>query len=154
MDDGIKLNEGIKVKGHVKLIVRDAETGEIKPELCQEFDNVITTLGLELIADALRGDDYVTYCGVGSGSTAVAVGDIALETEIGSHKAITDHASTGGNCIFATYYGTTDNNGTWRESGLFNSSSGGTMLCHALFGTPFTKSNSWTAAIEWTITFS
>lgn len=45
-----------------------------------DFDNLITNSGL----DALAGTKFCQYCGVGSGSTAPANTDTALDTPVGS----------------------------------------------------------------------
>jgi len=140
-------------KGHVKLIVFDLND-HIIPEECQEFDNLLVTAGKELIADAIRGAASISYCGVGTGQTAVAVSDTDLESIIGTRKLITTSARSGSVVVFSTFFSAVDNNGTWREAGLFSALTGGTMLSHALFSTAFVKTNLKRCQLDWTVTIS
>lgn len=140
-------------KGHVTLTVFD-QNDHIIPEECQEFDNMLVTAGKELIADAIRGAASISYCGVGSGQTAVTVSDTDLESIIGARKLITTSARSGTVVVFSTFFSAVDNNGTWKEAGLFSASTAGTMLCHALFVTPFVKTNLKRCQLDWTVTIS
>lgn len=150
------MDEIIKLKGHVKLTVRNAKTCKIIPGDCQEFDNLIVTAGKNLIGDALTavGNINMTHCGVGSSAQTPAAGNTDLITAIGSRKAITDASRTGNVVLFSTFFASGDNNGTWNESGIFNAVSGGTMLCRALFSPAFTKDSTKTATVDWSITIS
>ncbi len=146
----------IKLRGHVKLTVCDAKTGKTIPKDCHEFDNLIVTVGKNLIGDALiaAGNINMTYCGVGSITQVPAAGDTDLITVIGSRKSITDASRSGFVMLFSTFFASGDNNGTWNESGLFNAISSGTMLCRALFSSAFSKTTAKTATVDWSITIS
>ena len=73
---------------NVRLIQLDIETGETKQTL---YQNIITDLYLDLLKDAALSsafDPEIKYFAWGSGTTAAAIGDVKLETEIG-RKQIT-----------------------------------------------------------------
>jgi len=138
------------------LIVRDAKTGKIIPEECQQVKNLIVNAGLYQIIDLIIGasDADFTHCGVGSGSTPPAAGDTDLQTPIGDRKVITERFRSTNKGTFSTFFGSADNNGTWRESGLFTALTGGTMLCRALLASAFEKTTAKTATVDWDITAS
>lgn len=146
----------IVLRGEMWLIVRDAKTGKIIPEECQQVKNLIVNAGLYQIIDLIIGasDADFTHCGVGSGSTPPAAGDTDLQTPIGDRKVITERFRSTNKGTFSTFFGSADNNGTWRESGLFTALTGGTMLCRALLASAFEKTTAKTATVDWDITAS
>lgn len=148
--------ETITLKGHVHLTVRDARTGAIIPQECQEFDNLVVTAGKNCIADGLRLTQYtvITHCGVGSSTTVPALAQTDLISPIGTRVPIADAYRTGLVDTFSIFFGSVDCNGTWNEAGLFTALTGGTMMCRALFGSSFAKDTTKTATFDWTITIS
>jgi len=76
------MESNIKWKRNVKVTVRDLE-GNILD--VQEIDNLITTVGLNMLRDALHSvgdvaDCEIKYVEVGIGATAPALTDVALDT--------------------------------------------------------------------------
>jgi len=148
--------EKIELKGEMQLTVRHARTGKIIPGECQRVKNLVVNAGLYQIIDLIIGasDADFTHCGVGSGSNPPAAGDTDLQTPIGDRKVITERFRSTNKGTFSTFFGSADNNGTWREAGLFTALSGGTMLCRALLASPFEKTTAKTATCDWDISAS
>ena len=76
------MESNIKWKRNVKITVKDLE-GNITD--VQEIKNLITTVGLNMLRDALHAvgdvaDCEIKYVEVGTGSTAPALTDVALDT--------------------------------------------------------------------------
>ena len=76
------MNSNLKWTSNVKVIARDLD-GNITD--VQEFHNLITTVGLNMVRDALHSvgdvaDCEIKYVEVGTGNTAPALTDVALDT--------------------------------------------------------------------------
>lgn len=122
-------------------------------------DNVFTTAGKNSIASRLRGvttnnQGIITYCALGTGSTAPTASDTAMESELG-RKAISVRSSSANVATFQTYFTTSEVVGTLREAGLFgddasSTTSTGTLFCHTAINR--TKSANDTLTLTWTVT--
>jgi hypothetical protein len=92
-----------------------------------------------------------SYIGVGSGSTAAAVTDTALQTQLMRKAMDGGYPTIAGNVLtFRATFATTDANGAWNEWGVFNASTGGTMLnrkVEALGTKPSTQSWQFTVTL-------
>lgn len=147
--------ENIKIKANVELILRDAKTGRIKT--IDRVHNIFVTAGKNSIADALRGTDSkgeITYCALGTGTNAPAIGDTALQTEL-FRKLISTKSVTNNTALFETFYTTSEGNGTLREAGLFGDAATGTSGTGTLFcrtAITRTKTTSDTLTIRWYVT--
>lgn len=137
----------VEANAHVKLGIVPIET--------QVVDNLVVTVGHYEIADWIVGEGYVDgfqYCGIGSGTTAAAVGDTDIETAIGSRKIATSRSRTNKIATISTFFASGDNNGTWTESVLAEASSGGRIFSRALFDAAITKDTTKTITVDWDIT--
>lgn len=133
------MNEGLNMEGKIRLqiftkdgVLKD-DTGWIK--------NIITNAGKAQLA-LLAGDASATpftYLAVGTSATAVAATDTTLTAEIvdtglaraaGTVSRVTTTVTN--DTLQVTYTWTATGNKTVEEVGLFNASSAGTMLGHAL----------------------
>ena len=128
---------------------------------CEHGHNLATTVGLNLIAERLIGGSSLTtgnalsHIEVGSGSTAAASGDTGVTTIVGSRHAITTvYGVSPGEAHADTFFLSSENNGTIRETSIHNASSSGNCAAHYIFAGNFTKSISNTMSISWTITFT
>lgn len=130
--------------------------GELGDYLVDQGHNLAVDAGMNQIIALMIGTNTnsFTHCRVGSGTNAAAAGDTDLQTIIGSGLTITNRYSTSLNAKFDTFFSTSDNNGTWAETGLATASTGGTLLCRRLFSSSFVKSTSNTAIVAWTITLA
>ena len=143
----------LNVKGIVRITIRDAKTGKMLEK--HERTNLFTTAGKTHLLKLLIGesDDIAQYCGVGSGTTAVAVGDTAVETELG-RVSLSSYSRTGLVATLTYFFGGADCNGTWGNEGLLTASSGGTLCAHCLVSPTITKTTSKTVTLEHQLTFS
>lgn len=99
-------------------------------------------------------DSGFTHCRVGSGTNTPAAGDTDMQTIIGSGLTVTSKYRSSLSANYDTFFSTTDNNGSWNETGLATASTGGTLLCRRKFSSTFTKSTSNTAVVAWAITLA
>lgn len=143
------MNESLDIKGVVKLEVFDAD-GNIKQTI--ETPNLITTAGKNLIATLIAGSGTTfTHMGIGTSSTSPAVGDTTLGSETG-RVILTSKAVTSNSIAYVGDFPAGTGTGTIVEAGIFNASSGGTMLNRATFSS-ISKSASDALKVTWTVTF-
>lgn len=150
------LNDIIVPKGKVVLVFRDGKTGKIKDII--KVDNLITTVGKEAMADALRGNTasnrgIITYCALGTDDTAPAPANTTLGTEL-FRKLISVRDVDGKTATFQTFFTTEEGNGTLKEAGLFGDDAGetvdsGTLFCHTAINR--VKSSSDTLTLLWSV---
>jgi hypothetical protein len=119
-------------------------------------DNVVTNNGRDRIAALISQSSVVfpSYIAIGTGTTAVAVTDTAMETEV-DRNAITSTTDASGVVSFQAFFSKTQANGsTISEVGLFDAAAAGTMICHSLLGATIAKDNTISITVTWTITFA
>ena len=123
----------IKVKGWVTAILRD-EHGRPKARR-KAVANLIVTNGKNGITDQLLASPTITkptHMGIGTGITAPAAGDTALQTEVGTRQTI--NKSRNNNILtsvatFAAGNGT----GAITEAGIFTAVTAGTLYSRVTF---------------------
>lgn len=149
-----KIADEIRLRGKVTVRVFDAKTMKLLQAVTVK--NLVVNVGLQEALDKLFNLDpgaAFAYCAVGSDNTAPAAGDTALGSELA--RSLFDECSRTGQVVTTdTWFGSSEGNGTWRESGLFNAASGGTMLARALFDPLISKDVTKVVQVEWTITAS
>jgi hypothetical protein len=143
------LHDTIKMTGDLKIVLTD-ENGQIKHE--QEVKNLVVTVGKNLIASRLKDttDAAMTHMAIGSGTTAAANADTALGTQLG-RVSLTSTTVTTNNVAYVATFPAGTGTGAVTEAGLFNASSGGTMLCRTVFSV-INKGAADTLGITWTVT--
>lgn len=152
----MKLQEFIKLKGHLKIDLYNTVTGEHE---ITEVKNMVVTTAKNSIADRLKGTDTnnmgsITYCALGTGSTAPAADDTTLETEI-ERKLISVRSVSNNVATFETYFTTSEGNGTLWEAGLFGDDASdtvdsGTLYCRTAINRVKTSND--TLTLTWTVT--
>ena len=156
----IKEKLGIRVSVNVHGVLRDAKTGRITDEFWGH--NLVPSVGLASLAARLSGTDNpatkgtVTYCAVGTNSTAAAAGNTALGTET-FRKLVSVRNSSGATARFRTFFNTSEANVTIREIGLFGddatvAADSGTLFARLIVNK--TKTSSETLTLDWDFTFS
>lgn len=144
------MKDDVKLRATVKVICRigDRVVG------VRKFKNKVTDLGATLFAQRIAGSGTgPTHMGIGTGYTAAAAGDTALESQ---SARVALAATTPGTKMVqwtATFPAGTAT-GTLREIGLFNASSGGTMSNRAVFSTPLVKTAAMSIDVVWQMTLS
>ena len=147
----IKTDE-LKVAGSVNVVIRD-ESGKQKENFT--IPNLVVTTGLAYIASRMKDATAtaMTHMTVGTGNTAAAAGNTALETQLGSRVALTSTTDTSNSIAYVASFGAGVATGALTEAGIFNASTSGTMLCRTVFAV-INKGASDTMTITWTITIS
>lgn len=146
--------DNVNLKGHWKLEVYngDEQTPENLLEII-EGENLITTVGKQMIMDRLFGLSAVgamTRIGVGTSSTAAAVGNTSLTG--GVFKVFDSAATRSGLAITCeATFGTGEANISWNELGADN---GTTLLNRIAPIGPFNKTSAVSIAVTLTITQS
>ncbi len=147
------LNEKLKVTGDVSFVLRD-KTGKIIET--KEINNLVVTTGLNYIASRMKDATAtaMTHMAVGTGSTAAALGNTTLGTEVAASRTALTSTTVSTNTIqYACTFGAGVGTGALTEAGVFNASSAGTMLCRTVFSA-INKAAGDSLTITWTITVS
>lgn len=144
MKDGLRLTAKLIVTRRIGARVVDSTV----------FHNKVTDLGASLFAQLISGSGTApTHMGIGTGYTAAAAGNTALESQ---SARVALAATTYGTKLVqwtATFPAGTAT-GTMREFGLFNASSGGTMTNRAVPTTPMVKTAAMSIDVVWQMTLS
>jgi hypothetical protein len=123
----------------------------------------LTTAGAVFLAQAAINDSPTffssgvnAYLGVGSGTTAFAIGQTDLITPAGTGaRKVATVSRASGVLTFVATYSTADANIDWAEIGIFNAYSGGTMLARKVESPSLgTKLNTQTWVLTVTATFT
>ena len=148
-----KVTEELKATGLVKIVHTNAAG-----ELVKEFNvpNLVVTTGKNHIAAKIAATTNspaaMTHMAIGTGTSTPGASDTALGTQTGRVSLSGSVVSTNTITYTATFpAGTGD--GAITEAGVFNASSGGTMLCRTTFPV-VNKASGDTIAITWVVTVS
>ncbi len=150
---------GLRISVNLYKDVFDAVTGE---HLRREaVHNLVPTSGLNLIRDLIRGTAGVTclnYFAIGTGTTAAAVGNTQLVTEV-FRDVFTQTSVANGQLTIKYYLASGSANGnTIVEAGLFGddataTANSGTLFARAVFiGDAKTSAEAWT--FTWIVTIA
>ena len=142
------INDTIKVTGELKLTLTkpDGNTDETV------VPNIVVTDGKEYIASRMKDATAtaMSHMAIGTGSTAAAAGDSALETEAG-RVALTSTTVTSNAVAYVATFGAGTGTGAITEAGILNASSSGDLLCRTVFSV-INKGAADTLGITWTVT--
>ena len=143
------IHDTIKMTGDLKIVLTDAD-GQIKHE--QEIKNLVVTVGKNFIASRMKDGtaDVMSHMAVGSDTTAAAVGDTTLGTELG-RVSLTSTTVTTNNVAYVATFPAGTGTGAVTEAGLFSAVSAGTLLCRTVFSV-INKGAADTLGITWTVT--
>lgn len=156
----VNLNETIKMTGQLRMILRDAKTGQIKSE--DVYKNMVVTLAKNSIADHMRGTTannkgIVTYIAVGVGGVAPTLTDTKLQSELFRKLLSVREISASADNIaeFTVFFTTSEANGSLTEAGLFGDAASattdsGTLYCRTLINRVKTVSD--TLTMVWSVT--
>lgn len=148
---GKYINDGLG-----NLIVTLDGTHPIEPVKEIRNTDMFVTVGKQWLGDLIMGIQSapLSYIAVGSGTTPPAVGDTNVETIVGARHLYTNRYRIANIATFSAFFGSSENNGTWGNCGLFDTLTGGTMFCHSTFSPAISKSASNTQTIGFDITIS
>lgn len=140
------INEELKLTGHVTVALNDA--------IIQEIPNLVVTAGKGYVASRMKDTSAsaMSHMAAGTDNTAAAAGDSALGTESGRVTLTSTTVSSNVITYVATFPAGTAT-ATLVEAGLFNASSGGTLLCRTVFAA-VNKGSLDSMTVTWAITAS
>ena len=139
------LNDGLKLTGILSIAIND--------EVVQEVPNLVVTAGKNYVADRIKNNSTVmSHMAIGTGSTAAAAGDTALGSQT-ARTALTSTTVTNNEIVYVDTFPAGTGTGAITEAGIFNASSGGTMLCRTVFSVVNKGAND-AMTITWTVTVS
>ena len=147
------VNDDVKITGDVKIDIIGAD-GTVTDT--REIKNLVVTSGKTFIASRMVGvaSTIMGFMELGTGTTAAAVGDTALETAIGSSRvALTSGTASTNVVTYVASFPAGTGTGAVTEAGVFNDVSAGTMLCRTVFSV-VNKGAADAMSITWTITVS
>ena len=142
------IQDNLKVTGDLKVQIFD-KTGTLKEE--RLLKNLVVTTGKTFIAARVVGTPTaMSNMAVGAGTTAASASDTALGAELG-RVALTSSTSALNVITYVATFGAGVGTGAVTEAGIFNASSGGTMLCRTVFSV-INKGADDAMSVTWQIT--
>ena len=147
------IDDNLKVTGQVSISLYDKD-GNLKDG--REIKNLVVNAGKGFIASRMisGGASVMSHMALGSGTTAPAAGDTALESLLGVREILDSSTSpASGVVLYTSSFEAGDATGAVTEAGIFNAATDGTMLCRTTFDT-INKSATDTLSVTWTITIS
>ncbi len=143
-------DENLKLSGQVAIVLRDKD-GNVKEERTEK--NLVVTTGLNYIASRMKDASAtaMTHMALGSGTTTAAAGQTDLVTLLGAREALDSTTVTASAVAYVSSFEAGDATGAVTEAGIFNASTGGTMLCRVKFDV-VNKAADDTMTVTWTIT--
>ena len=135
------------------LVLTGALTISLNDVVVQETNNLVVTAGKNWVADRMNNANTVmTHMALGTGTTAAAVGNTTLVTEL-DRNALTSTTVSTNTIAYACTWAAGDGTGAITEAGLFDAASSGDMLARTVFSV-VNKGASDSITITWTITIS
>jgi hypothetical protein len=146
------MEDSLKLKGDVFITVKDKD-GNVKEE--RHENNLVVSAGLNFICDRMEGtsEAVMSHMGLGSGTTAAAAGDTDLGSILGSREALDSTTVSSNTITYVSSFEAGDATGAVTEAGIFNASTGGTMLCRVVFS-EINKAADDTMSVTWVITLT
>lgn len=146
------ISESMKISGEVSLVLTGPD-GKVKQEITRP--NLVVTTGTAFIASRMEGTDdaVMSHMAVGSGTTTAAASDTDVESVLGTREAIDTSVATNNQIVYTCGFEAGDGTGAVTEAGIFNASTGGSMLCRTVFPVVNKQADD-VLTITWTITIS
>lgn len=142
----------MNLTGEVRITLRGPD-GRIKES---DVQNLVVTTGKQHVADQLSGqlEASMSHMAVGTGTTAAALTDTSLETELNRRAFDSKTQGTGADAnkvTFITAWPAGEGTGLLTEAAILNAAGGGVMLCRVVFGVK-DKGAGDSITLTWTIT--
>lgn len=146
------VNESLKIAGEVRMVLTGPD-GKVKEDVTRK--NLVVTAGTEFIASRLASgaSTVMSHMAIGSGTTAASAGDTDVESILGVREALDSTTPVSNTVVYVCGFEAGEGTGAVTEAGLFNASSGGTMLCRTTFPVVNKQADD-VLTITWTITIS
>jgi hypothetical protein len=149
------LNDNLAVTGTVLITIFD-EQGAVKDT--RAIKNLVVTAGKTFIAASIakttNSPAAMTHMGLGTGTTAAAAGDTALQTPIAGSRVTFASVTPAANVVtYVANFPAGIGTGAVTEAGIFNDPTTGTLLCRTVFSVVNKGAND-AMSITWQITVS
>lgn len=146
------MKDNLQLRGDVFITVKDKD-GKVKEERHEK--NLVVSAGLNFICSRMKDttDGAMSHMALGSGTTAAAAGDTDLGSLLGSREALDSTTVSSNTITYVSSFEAGDGTGAVTEAGIFNASTGGTMLCRVVFA-EINKAADDTMSVTWTITLT
>ncbi len=117
--------------------------------------DIFVNVGKYWVADILIGavSGQLTHIGVGSCTSTPLITDTNLVSHVGNRHIYTDRFRGSNVDTLSTFFSSSENNGTWNETGIFTGASG-TLFCRSTFAATVTKASTNTQTIDFDITIT
>ena len=148
----LRQHSGFIIRTNFKGTLLDKD-GKIKQVV--HASNLVVTIGLQHIIDQLHSSPAqakMSHYAIGTGTIAPAAVDTSLQTQV-YRKTLDSQSKSGVQITYIGAFSPGEGTGNITEGGIFNASSGGTMLARVVF-TAVNKTASDTFIINHTITAS
>ena len=142
------INDGLKMTGAVAIALNG--------KVVQEIPNLVVTAGKGYVASRMKDTTAtaMSHMAIGTNNTTAAVGQTALTAEA-ARGALTSTTVSNNTIAYVETFAAGTGTGAIVEAGVFNASSGGTMLCRTVFASGVVnKGSADSMTITWTITVS
>ena len=144
-----KLQSDLKLTGHVTVTIND--------KVVQEIPNLVVTAGKGFVVSRMKDTTAtaMSHMAIGTSASSAAASDTGLGSE-SARVALTSSSVSGSTITYIANFpaGTPSSLTGLNEAGIFNASSGGTMLCRTVFAGVVNKDTPDAMAITWAITAS
>ena len=145
---------GIKATGLVT-VTKTNELGEITQQF--QVPNLVVTTGKIYIAGKMIATDSnvpvaMSHMGIGTGTASPVAEDTTLGTQTG-RVLLSGNLQENNSITYTATFPAGTGTGAITEAGIFNASTGGTMLCRTVFPV-VTKQAGDTIAVTWKVTVS
>jgi hypothetical protein len=139
----------LSATGKLSIVVND-NAGNLKQEL--NVTNLVVDTGLDYIASRMKDttETAMSHMAIGDGTNDPAAGDTTLQSQLGRVSLLSTTVTSNSVEYQATFPAGTGT-GAVTEAGIFNASSGGTMLCRTEFAV-INKAAGDSMTITWTVT--
>jgi hypothetical protein len=150
----IQQQENLNATGKVRIVKTNAQ-GVTTHDFV--VPNLVVTAGKNFIANSMiktttNSPAAMTHMGIGTGSSSPGASDTTLGTQT-TRASLTGNTHSGNTITYTATFPAGSGDGAITEAGIFNASSGGTMLCRTTFPV-VTKGSGDTIAVTWVVTVS
>jgi hypothetical protein len=125
------LKEQTKASGMVTITLTKPN-GETK---VFKIKNLVVIAGLVHIVERMTAaaSAAMSHMALGTGTATPVAGNTSLQTQAGARKAFSSVTPSGASITYAATFAPGEATGALAEAGIFNASTGGTMLCRTTF---------------------
>jgi hypothetical protein len=143
------IKDSFKLTGRLVIEVRGPD-GQLKDR--RDIKNLVVTAGKNFAASRLVGvtDAVMSHMGIGQGTTAAALADTALESQL-VRVGLSSGTAAANVATYVATFGPGVGTGAVTEAGIFNAAVAATMLARTVFAV-VNKGALDTMSINWQIT--